>query len=214
MSAEISVPTSRLRVSSAGLRSAFGNACLGLVFALFAWAHFKNFADTLRLSVLLIVVKEGLDAFFYLTRRPPESFSTSPYEWVTALTGTFVPMLFRPTDGAADLLFAQVLLFAGLALQSLGMLSLKRSIGMVPANRGIVSTGLYRFVRHPLYSAYALTFVGYLLNHASFYNALIFAAWVGLQLLRIFNEERFLARDPAYRAFMQKTRWRVIPYVL
>jgi protein-S-isoprenylcysteine O-methyltransferase Ste14 len=34
----------------------------------------------------------------------------------------------------------------------------------MPANRGVVSTGLYRLVRHPIY-------MGYLITHAAFVAA-------------------------------------------
>jgi len=170
--------------------------------------------EFLRLSVLLILVKEILDAVFYLTRRTPESFSYSPYHWVIALTGTFCPLLLRPTQASHDLLVGQFLVCIGLLLQALGMLSLNRSIGMVPANRGIVTTGLYRVVRHPLYSAYVFTLIGYLISNFTLGNTLVLALWFPLTILRIVEEERFLKQDPAYVLFMERTRWRLIPYVL
>ena len=38
-----------------------------------------------------------------------------------------------------------------------GKLSLGRSFGLMPANRGVVSTGMYRLVRHPIYLGYLVT---------------------------------------------------------
>jgi len=197
-----------------GLSSAFGNVFLALVFALFAYAHASSLLEFMRVSVLLILVKEILDAVFYLTRRTPESFSYSPYHWVIALTATFCPLLLRPTQASHDLLVGQFLVCTGLVLQALSMLSLNRSIGMVPANRGIVTTGLYRVVRHPLYSAYVPTLIGYFISNFTLGNALVLALWFPLQMLRIVEEERFLSQDPAYVLFMERTRWRLIPYVL
>ncbi len=131
-----------------------------------------------------------------------------------ALTATFCPLLLRPTQASHDLVVGQFLVCTGLVLQALGMLSLKRSIGMVPANRGIVTTGLYRVVRHPLYSAYVLTLSGYLISNFTLGNTLVLALWFPLTILRIVEEERFLSQDPAYVLFMERTRWRLIPYVL
>lgn len=201
-------------VTLRGLSSAFGNVFLALMFALFAYVHAMSLLEFLRLSVLLILVKEILDAFFYLTRRTPESFSYSPYHWVIALTATFCTLLLRPTLASHDLVVGQFLVCTGLVLQALSMLSLNRSIGMVPANRGIVTTGLYRVVRHPLYSAYFITLIGYLISNLTLGNALVLALWFPLQMLRIVEEERFLKQDPAYVLFMERTRWRLIPYVL
>ena len=201
-------------VTLRGLSSAFGNVFLALMFALFAYVHAMSLLEFLRLSVLLILVKEILDAFFYLTRRTPESFSYSPYHWVIALTATFCTLLLRPTQASHDLVVGQFLVCTGLVLQALSMLSLNRSIGMVPANRGIVTTGLYRVVRHPLYSAYFITLIGYLISNLTLGNALVLALWFPLQMLRIVEEERFLKQDPAYILFMERTHWRLIPYVL
>ena len=108
-------------------------------------------------------------------------------------------------DGPQDLMIGQVLLFFGLILQCLGMMSLRRSIGLVPANRGIVTDGLYQFVRHPLYCASTFVLAGYLINHPTEHNVLVFALWFGLQMLRIFNEERFLSAEKPYREFMTQT---------
>ena len=39
----------------------------------------------------------------------------------------------------------------GLLVVVAGKISIGRSFGLIPANRGIVSSGLYRLVRHPIY---------------------------------------------------------------
>ena len=195
------------------LASIAGNMLLASFFGFFAFAHLQSFFVHFRPSALLIVVKELLDAGFYLTRRSPSDFSVSPYAWATGLTGTMCPLLLRPTATDHDLWLGQLLLYSGLALQSFGMLSLNRSIGIVPANRGVVTSGLYRLVRNPLYSAYTLTQAGYLIANFCPYNASVVTASVLLQVLRIYNEERFLVADPRYVAFMKRTRWRMVPYL-
>ena len=81
----------------------------------------------------------------------------------------------------------------------------------MPANRGIVSTGLYGFVRHPIY-------VGYLITHVAFVTANPLATNLGVLLIadaallmRAVCEEQTLARDPTYREYLQKVRWRMVP---
>ena len=46
-----------------------------------------------------------------------------------------------------------------------GKLTLGRSFGLMPANRGVVSSGIYRFVRHPIYAGYLITHVAFLAAH-------------------------------------------------
>ena len=94
-----------------------------------------------------------------------------------------------------------------------GKVSLGRSFGLMPANRGIVSSGLYRLVRHPIYMGYLVTHVGFVLANPTLWNVLtLVAADLGL-LLRAVCEERTLARDAAYRTYQQQVRWRVVPGV-
>jgi protein-S-isoprenylcysteine O-methyltransferase Ste14 len=95
----------------------------------------------------------------------------------------------------------------------LGKLSLGRSFGLIPANRGIVSTGLYRIVRHPIYLGYLLTHVGFVAANPADWNLFILAAADIALMMRAVREERTLAQDPAYRDYMQRVRWRIVPGV-
>ena len=45
----------------------------------------------------------------------------------------------------------------------LGKLSLGRSFGLAPANRGVVCRGLYQRLRHPIYLGYLITHVGFVI---------------------------------------------------
>ena len=87
-----------------------------------------------------------------------------------------------------------------------GKLSLGRSFGLMPANRGVVSTGLYRLVRHPIYMGYLITHVGFLLANATFWNVLIFVAADVALMIRAVYEERVararsgVSRLPGHRA--------------
>jgi protein-S-isoprenylcysteine O-methyltransferase Ste14 len=91
------------------------------------------------------------------------------------------------------------------------LFSLKRSFGVVPANRGIQDGGLYRFVRHPLYAAELLALLGVLIANASILNALIWTAECALQCLRARAEEQLLGTDATYRAYRGRVRYRLIP---
>ena len=90
-------------------------------------------------------------------------------------------------------------------------MSLGRSFGLIPANRGIVSTGLYRLVRHPIYLGYLITHVAFVAANPTLWNlALLLTADIAL-LARAVCEERTLARDDAYRQYQTRVRWRVVP---
>ena len=94
------------------------------------------------------------------------------------------------------------------------MLSLRRSFGIVPANRGIRTRGLYNLVRHPLYASELLVVLGIALVNPSAWNLGLFVCACVLQGLRAAAEERFLSVDPAYREYCARVKYRLIPIVI
>jgi protein-S-isoprenylcysteine O-methyltransferase Ste14 len=83
----------------------------------------------------------------------------------------------------------------------------------MPANRGIVSSGVYRLVRHPIYLGYLLTHAAYFAAMPSAWNVVALVVADIALLARAVREEQTLARDQQYRAYQQVVRWRVCPGV-
>jgi protein-S-isoprenylcysteine O-methyltransferase Ste14 len=202
-----------MAITRAGLGVAFSNVALAALYLLFARAHLGAFGDRPRASIVLVVAMETLFAVMILLRRGASRVEHSPWTWLTTAGGTFTPLLLRPVAGSAELLAGEGLQILGLTVVIAGMVALNRSFGLLPAHRGIRSSGPYRLIRHPLYAGYTLTNVGYLLSHASAANAALVVTALAFQLLRIRTEERLLATDPAYVAYAARTRWRLAPFV-
>jgi protein-S-isoprenylcysteine O-methyltransferase Ste14 len=200
-------------ITRSGLATAFTNVALASCFLLFAYAHHQSFARYQRPSALLMVAIEALFALFFLTRAPADRATFSPSASLTTLGGTFLPMFLRPLDAPQDALAGQVVQAVGLSFAIYGILSLNRSFGLVPAHRGIKSSGAYRWVRHPLYAAYAVMAAGYLASNFTARNASIVLVAYACQVARIFHEERLLSQYPAYVDYKARTRWRLVPYV-
>jgi len=200
-------------VTRQGLGIASSNLLLAAMYLIFAYLHLTHFAATARPSLLLIVASESLLVVFVLIRRDPDATWHSWWTWLTMLGGTFGPLLFRPAAAAEDLLVGQAVQIAGLVLEVAAIMALSRSFGLLPAHRGIKSDGLYRLVRHPLYMAYTLAWLGYVINNFSLYNIAVLVFATGFQVLRIRNEEAFLRRYPDYVTLSERTRWRLVPFV-
>ena len=106
---------------------------------------------------------------------------------------------------------AVVLVLGGNFIQFWAKLSLRRSFGIAPANRGVKVGGPYRLVRHPMYSGYLFSHIGILLLMPSLLNLAVYAVSWGAQIFRMLAEERLLSEDPSYRAFAEQVRWRLVP---
>lgn len=187
------------------------NVVLAAFFFRFAWIQGEAFFTWYRLSTFLLLVKVSTDVFFYLIRKPPEKVSMSLYDWTVGLMGTYAIILFMPAGQTHDSIIGQVVQCAGIGLQIFAMASLNRSIGVVAANRGIKTGGMYRWVRHPLYLSYVVAFGGYLINQFSYWNVAVYCGAILLWMLRIMAEERLLTQDDSYREYTQRVRWKLIP---
>ena len=76
----------------------------------------------------------------------------------------------------------------------------------------VISTGVYGFVRHPMYLGAALMFVGAPLLLGSLYGVAVGLALTVLLMARIVGEEAMLARElDGYREYRQKVRYRLFP---
>ena len=152
---------------------------------------------------------------FVLIRRPTQAISLAPRDWALAATATFMPLCMVP--GAQPysplLALAPLLFWAGMAMQIGAKLSLRRSFGIAPANRGVKVDGLYRFVRHPMYAGYLAMHIGTLAINPSWLNATIYGIAWAAQIKRLLAEEALLGQDPAYAAYMERQRWRLVPGV-
>lgn len=203
----------RLPVTRSGLLAATVNLCLALFYVAFAVAHVQSLAASPRLSVALALAFETLAIVFVFARRAPLRTWHSWNTWITTVGGTLGPLLLRPLAGDHDVAVGLLLQLVGVSLQLGAILSLNRSFGLLPAERRVKSDGLYRVVRHPLYAAYTVSLLGYLVNNPSAWNVAAIIVATGFQVLRIRNEERFLLQAEAYQAYTQATRWRLLPMI-
>jgi protein-S-isoprenylcysteine O-methyltransferase Ste14 len=189
---------------------------IGAVFwLLFAYANIRASIESQRVIGAGVGVLGLLAAILFLVRRPPRQVSTRMFDWLVAFAGTFGASLLRPggaNPGWIDPL-GLTLQGIGVALGVCGYLTLRRSLGIVPAHRGLVTSGVYRVVRHPLYTSYVIAELGYLVQSPRVWNVVVLILAWSCQILRIRSEERLLSNDPAYRLYREQTRRRLLPGV-
>ncbi len=78
----------------------------------------------------------------------------------------------------------------------------------------VISTGPYRYVRHPMYTGACLFFPGTALLLGSWYGALCTPVFIGLFAVRAVLEERLLLEElEGYDAYVAKVKYRFFPHV-
>jgi protein-S-isoprenylcysteine O-methyltransferase Ste14 len=192
-----------------------GRVFVVLLFASMATRLAQDAAVTGHVTGILLVASEALVVALTMLRRPAAVVDRTAGARLLTIVSTFGPPLVRPASAAAFAPDAITLLISGmgLAVVVIGKLSLGRSFGLAPANRGVVSTGLYRLVRHPIYLGYLVTHIGFVIANPIDWNVAILAVADAALLMRAVREERTLRADPAYVSYMERVRWRVVPGV-
>jgi len=78
----------------------------------------------------------------------------------------------------------------------------------------VISTGPYRYVRHPMYAGMLLFFIGVALLLGSWLGFGLFPVFIGALVIRAVREEEMLREElPGYDAYMAQVSYRFIPYV-
>ena len=88
--------------------------------------------------------------------------------------------------------------------------TLSRSIAQSVAQRTIIDTGAYRFVRHPIYAGRALLYGAFVLSSFNIQNVLILLSVYTTQIYQIISEENHLMKDSDYQDYARKVRYRLI----
>jgi len=84
----------------------------------------------------------------------------------------------------------------------------------VEEGQKVISTGMYGFIRHPMYFGALFLLVGTPLALGSWWSLLLVPLFLPILYFRIINEEKVLARDlRGYTEYMRKVRYRLVPYI-
>jgi protein-S-isoprenylcysteine O-methyltransferase Ste14 len=189
------------------------------IVALFSLLSMNLFADYLRtghVTGLLLLVGESLVVVLTMVRRRAVAVDRSAAAAVMTTVSLLGPIMMRATSAPAPLLSDQVtalLSGIGLVLVVLGKMSLGRSFGVAPANRGVVVRGPYALVRHPIYTGYLITHAAFLMAHPAPWNLSILLVADTALIVRALMEERVLSADASYRQYCQRVGWHLMPGV-
>jgi protein-S-isoprenylcysteine O-methyltransferase Ste14 len=190
-------------------------ACVPIAYGLYyRYTHFHHglplFASVLNTVVLIVTM---------LIRRAPKRVTPNPWYWLLAFVASywlvFIIFFLQRGNALVPNWITNSLAIMGLVVMLWARISLGRNIGLVPAQRELVHSGAYAFMRHPVYTAFLLTSTAFVLRAYSPLNVLLMGLGVFWFIpIKSLVEENFLRADPQYAAYMQKVRARWIPFVI
>ena len=175
------------------------------------------FLEKGSINYLLLVISELISVGLLVFARDSLDVKMNFLAIFSTVCGTFYYLLTDffeySTIGLVSAGIGASLQTVGIVLQIYSKLSLGRSFGLLPANRGVVDRGAYRFVRHPIYASYIIGHIGFILGAFNFWNlGILFLAYI-FQFIRIREEESVLRKDASYLAYESRVKWRILPFV-
>ena len=191
-------------------------ATIVVLFSMLSINLFGEYLRTGHVTGLLLLVGESLVVVLTIVRRRAIAVDRSAAAAIMTAVSLVGPVLMRATSEPASLLSDHVtatLSAIGLLLVVLGKMTLGRSFGVVPANRGVVVRGPYMLVRHPIYTGYLIAHAAFLMAHPAPWNLSILLVADTALVLRALMEERVLSTDASYRQYCQRVGWHLVPGV-
>ncbi len=183
------------------LKNLFGFAFFGVAAGLATGQAVQNPSFLVWLAVL----HNLLLAATYLVRTPAAAYDRTGL-WL-GLLAALVPSVHSLP--ALMPVYAEVVGLAGYSLVLWSLWTLGSSFGVAPADRGLVSQGPYRWVRHPMYLGELIfRFALITASPQPFWSFLLAIALAAIQVARILREERVIR---GYRLYADWIRWRLVP---
>ncbi len=153
--------------------------------------------------------------FLSLVRIPPHTSRSDAPSIITTTMMVLLATLMAPQSASTGLLasFGKAIEVLAVIFSQLARIYLGRRFGLLPANRGIVQSGPFRIVRHPIYLGWLVLAIGFLMVYPTMRNALVICLTIPFMIWRVILEEQLLNQDPTYQEYCTSTRYRLIPWL-
>lgn len=210
--APIAIPQARITIT--GLRYALGNCLLAAAFLLAALPGARELKFSLAGAANMVwLTGAAIMAVMSFARFAPRSATVNLCTIAASGGMMILPCFMRPTNLSAGALATTGLILElfGVVLTQVARMYMGRSFGLLPANRGIVSKGPFRWVRHPVYLGWLVLSIGYATSYLNGRNVILIVVTLAFMVWRIDQEEAHLSADPEYRSYMDRVRYRLLP---
>ncbi|MDO9181382.1 MAG: methyltransferase [Bacteriovorax sp.] len=173
-----------------------GNKTSGIIGSLvmlsFGAISFYRFYTTGLIFFLLMVFRDVLAAWFLIRRNPNIGEDSNKFFALASYISSAIPLFYyKESFNNSNLVLAAGLIsIIGFSISTLALIELGNSFGVSPANRGMISSGVYRFMNHPMYLGYVISEFGCVLLNPL--NVIIYILSMSLYYLRAQSESKIL----------------------
>ncbi len=136
---------------------------------------------------LLLAFRELIASINFLRRKNPIAESKNAF---IAYLSSGLPYLYFPPSSLSFELISNVLFISGFFIVTLATIDLGKSIGVKAAKRDRVTTGIYKYINHPMYLGYSIAQFGMVLLNPI--NIFIYILSLFLFFKRSSEENRIL----------------------
>ena len=203
------------------------------VFRNLIWANFQELfsggiSDVSQISFLLDFNIRIIAIFFnlvtllilFIRKKQPQAFDNAKELLVPLITIFFyfaynlIPLFPKDLNGyllpvavlPAAFVVGNLLILIGMSISTVAILNLRDSFAVFVESRGVVSTGLYSFSRHPIYLGYLIKAAGACL--LNFFPGYFFLSSLFVCLLiyrTVLEEKKLLKHCPGYAEYKLRT---------
>ena len=171
--------------------------CLGLIIY-----ELKNFSTQNLSQAILVISKYLIMISLLVFSRPTKDFRFSFTSVISTLATFIMPMFLEYQAISLNYYQFVVFLFTFVffnILLIISYFSLGRNLSVTPEVKNIVTSGMYEFVKHPIYSQYISIIVLYTTYFFSFRNLTITVIFCISMYFRAKEEEKLLNTSAIYR---------------
>jgi protein-S-isoprenylcysteine O-methyltransferase Ste14 len=103
-------------------------------------------------------------------------------------------------------LFLLSVMFIGYAIYLIGLLTLRKAFTIMPEARELITKGIFKYIRHPLYFGHFIFFIGVTFSHFHWYTVVMCIVFIIGQYYRAKIEEKKLSKAfDDYAVYKKKT---------
>ena len=160
-------------------------------------------------NLIYIVYLTIASSILLIANEPRRKYSRTRPKFISLLA-TFLPytLIFFPVPASlrVPIFIPLLLVFLGVTISTIALLSLRQSFSITPEVRGFVVSGLYSLVRHPMYLGSFISVAGFVLLKLSIFSVIFYVIWFIIQCRRARFEEQLLIEEyPDYEIYLKKT---------